>query len=72
MQNYLNMIRETLARIGRIGEEPRYVLGWMLSDHGTLDGLCVAGFTSAVRDALDTMAAAGPRASESVAKSYGI
>lgn len=73
MSSYEQVIRETLARIGRVGAaDPRHVEAWMLIEHSTLDGLSWAQFASEVKIALACIEA-GPLAdSESLATSYGL
>jgi len=69
---YQQMIREELARMGRIGVEPRHVEAWMRSEHSTLDGLGVAGFAQEVRAAVACVDAAESGLSEQVAQSYAL
>jgi hypothetical protein len=73
MSGYAQMIRETLARIGRVGAaDPRLVEAWMRLEHGCLDGLSKSQFTSEVKTALQCIEA-GPLAdSESLAQSMGL
>jgi hypothetical protein len=68
---YDQPIRETLARIGRIGTDPRHVEVWMRIEHGTLDALTRGQFTQEVRIACECIDA-DPKASEDLARSYGI
>ena len=68
---YVNLIRETLARQGRIGVNPYHVEAWMRLEYGTLDHLGGAGWNRAVREAAECVAASTPAESESLAKSYG-
>ncbi len=73
MSYYAQTIRETLARIGRIGAaDPRHLEAWMRLEHSTLDGLSPAQFTSEVAIALQCIEA-GPLAdSEALAQSFGL
>jgi hypothetical protein len=70
---YAQIIREALARIGRIGAaSPRHVEAWMRLEHGCLDGLGADQFRAEVRIALECIEA-GPLAdSESLAQSMGL
>ena len=70
---YEQMIREAVARMGRIGSEPRHIEAWMRLEHGCLDGLGgVAGFQHAVGEALACVDAAEAGASERLTLSYGL
>jgi len=69
---YQQMIRETLAKQGRIGVKPHQVEAWMRLEFGTLDALGGAAWNRAVREATDCIDAAGDEQSERLAKSYGI
>jgi len=70
---YQQMIRETMASIGKIGAaDPRHVEGWMRLERPTLDGLSRSQFTAEVKTALDCIAAAGTTESESLAKSFAL
>ena len=73
MSAYRELIREEMARAGRIGAaDPRHVEGWMRLEHGCLDGLTRSQFTSEVKIALECIEA-GPLAdSESLAQSMGL
>jgi hypothetical protein len=70
---YEQIIRSTLARIGRIGAaDARHVEAWMRIEHSTLDGLSVDQFRAEVKVALQCIEA-GPLAdSEALAQSYGL
>lgn len=68
---YQRMIRETLAKQGRIGVKPYLVEAWMRLEHGTLDALGGAAWNREVREASDCVLA-DPAASERLAKSQGI
>lgn len=73
MSAYRDMIREAMAKAGRVGAaDPRHIEGWMRLEHGTLDGLSAAQLASEVKIALECIEA-GPLAdSESLASSYGL
>jgi hypothetical protein len=73
MSGYEQLIREAMARAGRIGAaDPRHVEGWMRLEHGCLDGLSRSQFASEVKIALQCIEA-GPLAdSESLAQSMGL
>jgi hypothetical protein len=70
---YTQIIRETLARIGRVGAaDARHVEAWMRIEHSTLDGLSVDQFRTEVKVALQCIET-GPLAdSESLAQSMGL
>jgi hypothetical protein len=70
---YAQPIRETLAKIGRIGAaDARHVEAWMRLERGTLDALSPSQFRDEVKIALQCIEA-GPLAdSESLAQSYGL
>jgi hypothetical protein len=71
--HYQQMIRETMAAVGRIGAaDPRHVEGWMRLEKGCLDGLSSAQFTHEVQIALECIAAAPLADSEALATSYGL
>ena len=70
---YQQMIREDMARMGRVGAaDPRHVEGWMRLEHGCLDGLSPSQFVAEVGVALQCIAAASTADSESLAQSYGL
>jgi hypothetical protein len=73
MSAYRELIREAMARAGRIGAaDPRHVEGWMRLEHGCLDGLSAGQFRAEVKIALKCIEA-GPLAdSESLAQSMGL
>ena len=73
MTGYEQIIREALARIGRIGAaDARHVEAWMRLEHGCLDGLSANQFRAEVKIALECIEA-GPLAdSESLAQSMGL
>lgn len=70
---YTQIIRETLAKIGRIGAaDPRWIEAWMRLERGCLDGLSADQFRAEVKIALECIEA-GPLAdSESLAQSMGL
>lgn len=73
MNLYSQMIREAMARNGRVGAaDPRHVEGWMRIEHGCLDGLSRSQFDAQVRIALECIAAAPLADSEALATSYGL
>ena len=69
---YGTLIRETLARMGRLGMDVRHVEGAMRVAHGTLDALGGAAWSHAVRNAVAECADMGAEMSERVARSYGL
>ncbi len=73
MSHYAQTIRETMARIGRIGAaDVRHLEAWMRLEHSTLDGLGHQQFDEEVAIALQCVEA-GPLAdSEALAQSYGL
>lgn len=68
---YQTMIRETLAKIGRIGIDPRHVEAWMRLENDTLDGLSSSAWSREVETAA-TLAMTNPSESESLAKSFAL
>lgn len=73
MNLYSQMIRETMARNGRVGAaDPRHVEAWMRLEHGCLDGLSRQQFTDEVTIALQCVAAGPLTDSEALATSYGL
>lgn len=70
---YQQMIREDMARLGRVGAaDPRHIEAWMRSEHPTLDGLSSARFACEVVLALECVAVTGVIASEALAQSFGL
>ena len=67
---YETKIRQTLARIGRIGADPIHVECWMRVEHGTLDALSPAAFEREVEIGAD-WAEADPGSTRLLARSYG-
>jgi hypothetical protein len=72
-RGYEQLIREDLARIGRVGAaDPRHIEAWMRLEHDTLDGLSPQQFMDEVETALACIEA-GPLAdSERLARSLGL
>lgn len=69
---YQQMIREAMARLGRIGEqEPAIVEAWMRVEHGTLDALSAAQFQAEVAVSLDCARECTPEQNREVARSFG-
>lgn len=68
---YRQMIREVLARIGRIGTDPRHVEAYMRLEHPTLDGLSREAFAREV-EAGAVCAMADPVKAEELAQSYDL
>ena len=66
-----NEIRETLAKIGRIGVDPRHVEAFMRDEYGTFDGLSRSAFHEAVADGAES-ALADPALADALADSYGL
>ena len=72
MSAYRDLIRETMARLGRIGAaDPRHVESWMRLEHDCLDGLGRQQFDDEVAIALQCIAA-DPKASDRLAESIGL
>ena len=70
---YQQMIRETMARMGKVGAcDPRHVEGWMRLDNPTLDHLSASQFTKEVKLAMECVAAAQPEHSEDIAVMQGV
>ena len=69
---YQQLIRECVARLGRIGVESRHVEAWMRSEHATLDGLGPQRFRDEVEIALALIDRAGEEQSEALARSFGL
>jgi len=73
MSAYRDLIREAMARVGRVGAaDPRHVEGWIRLEHGCLDGLSAGKFQSEVEIALQCIAAASAQENESLAESFGL
>jgi hypothetical protein len=69
---YQQMIRETVAKQGRIGVNPRHVEAWMRLEHSCLDGLGKAQFDAQVAVAISCIDAATTKESESLAESFAL
>jgi hypothetical protein len=70
---YAPLIRETLARIGRLGAaDVRWLEGWLRSAHGCLDALSASEFTAEVALALECCAACTSTQNEEMARSFGL
>ena len=69
---YRDLIRETAARLGRIGVDPRHVEAWMRVEHGCLDGLSPSQFADEVEIAIGCMDSAGDGTSARLAASFGL
>ena len=72
MSGYQQTIRETAARLGRVGANPRYVEAWMRLEHSALDGLSRDAFRDEVEVAITCIDHAGDDRSESLARSFGL
>ena len=73
MSAYRDLIREAMAKAGRVGAaDPRHVEGWMRLEHGCLDGLTGGQFRDEVEVALECVAAASASDNENLAQSYGL
>ena len=69
---YQRTIRETAARLGRVGVDPRHVEAWMRVEHPTLDGLDRRRFDTEVEIAVACIDHAGAEQSEALALSFGL
>lgn len=70
---YAQLIRESMARIGRIGAaDPRHVEAFMRLEHGTLDGLARHQFDTEVGIAIACIREGGIEGAEELAQSYGL
>ena len=69
---YQKMIREVLARSGKVGVNPRHVEAWMRVEYPTLDAMSAGRFVDEVIVAADCVAHAGPAESEALAASFGL
>ena len=73
MSSYRDLIREQMARLGRVGAaDARHVEAWMRLEHGCLDGLGVEQFRSEVEVALACISASTANQNESLAESFGL
>jgi len=69
---YRDLIRETAARLGRVGIDSRHVEAWMRLEHGCLDGLSPRQFADEVEVAIGCIDEAGDATSERLAASFGL
>ena len=70
---YSQLIREDMARLGRIAEQPAHIVeAWMRIEHPTLDGLSRSQFRKEVALALECAAASTPAENYDLAASYGL
>jgi hypothetical protein len=70
---YESIIRETLAKIGRIGAaDPRWIEGWLRLERGCLDSLTADQFRQEIEIALECIAASTSSQNEELARSYGL
>lgn len=73
MNIYAQMIREAMARTGRVGAaDPRHIEAWLRLEHGCLDAMSRQQFTDEVTIAMQCIAAAPKAESEALATSYGL
>ena len=72
LSGYQQTIRETAARLGLVGVNPRHVEAWMRLEHPTLDGLSRSRFRDEVEVAIACIDRAGDDRSESLARSFGL
>ena len=70
--SYQQLIREIVAKQGRIGVDPRHVEGWMRVEHGTLDALSRRDFEREVAISISCIDASGVGESEKLALSYAL
>lgn len=69
---YQDKIRETLARTGNIGANPRHVECYMRLVHPTLDGLSAKQFEREVIEAVEDVEIDGADVAEKCARSAGL
>ena len=73
MTHYQDRIRETAARLGRLGVNPRLVEAWMrVGNGGCLDDLGGRDWTDEVEVAITCVDRASTEQNESLARSYGL
>lgn len=73
MSAYRDLIREAMARAGRVGSaDPRWAEAWMRLERGCLDGLSPAQFQHETEIALECIAASTASENESLAASFGL
>jgi len=68
MTTYQEIIRETAAKMGYLGVDPRHVMAWLMLEHGTLDHLGDDDF----RRGVATCSGMPPADGEALAQSFGI
>jgi hypothetical protein len=66
---YRERIRETLARLGKTGIDPRWVEAWMRLEYGTLDHLGGRTWNREVKVAAQCVEHSTPEVNESLARS---
>jgi hypothetical protein len=69
---YAPRIRETAARLGFIGTDPRHIEAYMRLEHSTLDGLAEWQFNAEVETACACVAVDGTEGAEACARSFGL
>jgi len=69
---YERLIREALAKMGRIATNPAHVEAWMRLEYGTLDHLGGSRWTRAVKEAADCVDASSTHDNDRLAESYGL
>jgi len=68
---YQDIIRESLARTGNIGIDPRHVEAYMRLSYGTLDALSKQTFAHEVKEAVIDIRC-DPVQAEKLAQSFGL
>jgi hypothetical protein len=66
---YRDLIRQTLARLGALGADPRHVEAWMRLEHSRLDHLSAAAFAREVALAVECIRASTSEENDSLAAS---
>ena len=70
---YESIIREALARAGRIGAaDPRWIEGWLRLERGCLDALTADQFRQEIEIALECISASTSTQNEELARSFGL
>jgi hypothetical protein len=69
---YADVIRETAARLGYIGTDPRHIEAYMRLEHSTLDGLAKWQFDAEVRMSCECLAICSKEEAEACAQSFGL
>ncbi len=73
MSHYQQTIRETMARLGRVGAaDPRHIEAYMRLEHSTLDGLSPRQFDDEVEIGIACVEADGTANAESLAQSFAL